>query len=48
MSIVIWSVCAVAAAVLIAVDVRRDRARQQREDREWAEIRKILEEEQSW
>jgi hypothetical protein len=47
-SFIVWSVAAVAAAVLIAADVLRDRARQQRETREWSEIVQALEEEQSW
>ena len=48
MSFIVWSVAALAAAILIAADVRRDHARKQREAREWAEIVQALEEEESW
>ena len=40
----IWVAFAVITAVLIAVDVRRDGAQQRREDREWAELVRMLEE----
>ena len=40
----IWAAFAVITAVLIAVDVRRDGAQQRREDREWAELVRMLEE----
>ena len=43
MSAFIWYGSAAIAGILIAVDVRRDRARQRREDRDWAEIVRILE-----
>ena len=40
----IWLAFTVIATVLIAVDVRRDGAQQRREDREWAELVRILKE----
>ena len=41
---IIWGAFALVATVLIAVDVRRDGAQQRREDREWAELVRMLEE----
>ena len=42
MNVFLW--CPAALIVfLIAVDELRDRARQRREDREWSEIRQMLE-----
>jgi hypothetical protein len=38
----LWSACILIAG-LVAADFLRDRARQRREDREWAEIRQMLE-----
>jgi len=39
----IWYACAATAGILIAVDVRRDRARKRREDRDWEQLVRILE-----
>ena len=40
----IWLTFTVIATVLIAVDVLKDGTQQRREDREWAELVRILEE----
>ncbi len=43
MNALLW-LPAVIVALLIAVDVLRDRARQRRDDREWSKLRQLLEE----
>ncbi len=45
MTALIWGVPAVIILALIAIDTLRDRARQRREDRAWAEIVRM---EQPW
>ena len=43
MSTLIWLAFAAIAAALVAADVLKDRARQRREDREWTELVRTLE-----
>ena len=45
-AVLMWSACILIAG-LVAADFLRDRARQRREDREWADLVQFLKEE-SW